>query len=148
MNNRIIALRGRGSIGKTTTIVELADGLINFGWKREWHTVHGNGVDIVDLYSNSKGTLLGVASAGDNYHEVAPALKRLVSAGATVMICACRTKDMPNANGKIRGTHAAMKEITQNITFINKTIIDQKNDVLHQQANTKDINSIMNILNR
>lgn len=146
--NRIIALRGRGSIGKTTTIVRLADGLINFGWIREWRRVHGNGIDIVDLYRNSEGILLGVASAGDNYDEVAPALHRLVNAGATIMICACRTKDMPNADGEIRGTHAAMREITQNITFVNKTIIEQESDSLRQQANTRDINSIMNILNR
>ncbi|MEZ4889807.1 MAG: hypothetical protein R2779_04340 [Crocinitomicaceae bacterium] len=148
MDNRIIALRGRGFIGKTTTIVELADELINSGWNRVWRTMHGNGIDIVDLYSNNEGILLGVASAGDNYNEVAPALQRLVTSGATVMICACRTKDMPNAKGEIRGTHTAMKEITQNITFVNKTIIEQKNDVLRQQTNTRDINSILNILNR
>lgn len=148
MNNRLIALRGRGSVGKTTTIVELADGLINFGWNREWRTVHGNGVDIVDLYKNNEGILLGVASAGDNYDEVAPALRRLLNAGATIMICACRTKDMPNAKGVIRGTNTAMREITRNITFVNKTIVEQKIEALRQQANTRDINSIMNILNR
>ena len=146
--NRIIALRGRGSIGKTTTIVELADELINFGWNREWRTVHGNGIDIIDLYRNNEGILLGVASEGDNYDEVAPALHRLVNAGAMVMICACRTKDMPNAKGIIRGTHAAMKEITRNITFVNKTIVEQEKETLRQQTNTQDINSIMNILTR
>lgn len=145
--NRIIALRGRGSVGKTTTIVQLADELGNFGWNREWRVFHGNGIDIIDLYRNDEGTLLGVASAGDNYDEVAPALRRLVNAGASTMICACRTRDMPNADGEIRGTHAAMREITQDITFVNKTIVEQDNDILRQQANARDINSIMNILN-
>ena len=145
---RIIALRGRGFVGKTTTIIQLADGLGNFGWNREWRVFHGNRIDIIDLYRNDNGILLGVASAGDNYDEVASALFRLVNAGASIMICACRTRDMPNADGEIRGTHAAMREITQDITFVNKIIIEPDNDILRQQATTRDINSIMNILNR
>ncbi len=137
--NRIIALRGRASVGKTTTIVELADRLENLGWIRIWRVLHGNRIDIIDLYRNEDGVLLGVASAGDNYDEVAPALRRLVNAGATVIICACRTKDMPNKVGEIRGTHAAMREITRDITFIDKTIINQNNDTLRAQANNTDI---------
>lgn len=51
MNRRIIALRGRGGIGKTTTINMLADMLLTRGWRRESRVFHGNGVDITDVYA-------------------------------------------------------------------------------------------------
>ena len=80
MNRRIIALRGRGGIGKTTTINMLADMLLTRGWRRESSVVHGNGVDITDVYVGADGVRLGVASAGDNFREVNDALKILSDA--------------------------------------------------------------------
>lgn len=76
MNRRIIALRGRGSVGKTTTINMLADRLLTRGWRRESRVMHGNGVDITDVYVGDDGVRLGVASAGDNFNEVDQLLLR------------------------------------------------------------------------
>ena len=139
MNIKIIALRGRGGVGKTTTIVKLADELVKQGYDRLWREVHGNKTDIVDLFRDKKGVLIGVASAGDNYDEVHSALNNLKSSNAKIIICACRTRDMPNKRGLLKGTHAAMKEISPNIIFNDKTIIVEKDENLRNKANLKDI---------
>ena len=146
MNPRIIALRGRGYGGKTTTLRLLADILPNQDWTRVSRELHGNQIDIIDVYEDANGNRLGVASAGDHYDEVEPALRKLVAAGCTVIVCACRTKDMPNADGEYKGTHAAMYEFTEDVTFVNKTIIDVEDKVLRDQANQSDVQRLLNLI--
>ena len=147
MNPRVIALRGRGSIGKSTTLAkELTRLLIQNGWRlvSEWR--HGNGIDVVNVYTNDDGVLLGVASAGDKYDEVAQAFATLVGQGCTVIICACRTKDMPNAAGDVRGTNTAMREFSDDITYIDKTIADRNDTVACDRANETDAQRLLNLL--
>lgn len=138
MIERIIALRGRGEIGKSTTIILLADELINRSWRRESRVLHGNGIDITDVYTNEKGVRLGVASAGDNFREVDGSLRLLFTANCSVVICACRTRG---------ATHTAMRQFTNNVRFVNKSIFVQGNRVQREAVNTRDINTILNILN-
>lgn len=133
MNRRIIALRGRGSIGKTTTINILADLLLTLGWSRESRVMHGNGVDITDVYVSGEGVRLGVASAGDNFYEVNDALKILSGAGCETVICACRTRG---------ATHDAMRKYSINITFLNKTIVTDGSGA-RAQINESDANRII-----
>jgi len=133
MNRRIIALRGRGGIGKTTTINMLADMLLTRGWTRESRVLHGNGIDITDVYFGADGVRLGVASAGDNFREVNDALKILSGAGCVTVICACRTRG---------ATNDAMRKYSNNITFVNKTIVAD-DDVAQAQTNESDANRIL-----
>jgi|LakMenE01Jun11ns_1017448.scaffolds.fasta_scaffold9881092_3 hypothetical protein len=63
MKRRIIALRGRGDVGKTTTILLLPGLLIARGWELVSRVMHGNGIDITDVYKNANGDLHGVASS-------------------------------------------------------------------------------------
>lgn len=144
MNPRIIALRGRGGIGKTTTINLLVNEfLLPPDWIRESRKHHGNGVDIVDVYVNDNGIRLGVASAGDNFNEVKHALRRLVDARCTVIICACRTKDMPNAKGEYKGTHAAMKQFSHNIRFVRKRIVEENHKIRRHEANMNNAEQLL-----
>lgn len=133
MNRRIIALRGRGGIGKTTTINLLVDELVTRGWRRESRVFHGNGVDITDVYVGVDGVRLGVASAGDNFREVNDALKILSGARCETVICACRTRG---------ATHDAMRKYSNNITFVNKTIVTDS-DGDRAQTNDSDANRIL-----
>lgn len=146
MNRRIIALRGRGGIGKTTTINMLADLLLTLGWRRESRVFHGNGVDITDVYVGADGVRLGVASAGDNFNEVDRSLRILFEANCTVVVCACRTRDMPDANGVVQGTHFAMHQFTDDIRFIVKTIVETDNDEQRRLANDADVNRLLQLI--
>jgi hypothetical protein len=146
MNRRIIALRGRGSIGKTTTINMFADMLLTRGWTRESRLLHGNGVDITDVYVGADGVRLGVASAGDNFNEVDKSLRILFDANCTIVVCACRTRDMPDANGVVQGTHFAMNQFTNDITFVIKTIVETDNDEQRRRANDADVDRLINTI--
>ena len=119
MNRRIIALRGRGDIGKTTTINMLADMWHTRGWTRESRVLHGNGIDIKNVYFGADGVRFGEVSAGDNFREVDTSLRILLDANCTVVVCACRTHDMPDANGVVQGT----SQINQGYLKILKKLI-------------------------
>ena len=106
MDPKIIALRGRGDIGKTATINLIPGILIEQGWTRIMRDMHGNRIDFIDVYEKD-GIKLGVASAGDNYREVNIAMVVLVAEGCTIIICACRTFDKRNKIGVFHGTHSA-----------------------------------------
>lgn len=146
MNRRIIALRGRGSIGKTTTINMLADLLLTRGWRRESRVMHGNGVDITDVYVGADGVRLGVASAGDNFNEVDRSLRILFDANCTVVVCACRTRDMPDANGVVQGTHFAMRQFTNDIRFVVKTIVETDSVEQRRLVNDADEDRLLELI--
>ena len=81
-----------------------ADMLLTPGWTRGSCVMHGNGVDIKDVYFGADGVRLGEVSTGDNSREVDTSLRILFDANCTVVVCACRTRDMPDANGIVQGT--------------------------------------------
>ncbi len=146
MNRKRIALRGRGGIGKTTTINMLADMLVTRGWIRESRELHGNGVDITYVYVGTDGVRLGVASAGDNFNEVDRSLRILFNANCTVVVCACRTRDMPDANGVVQGTHFAMRQFTNDIRFVVKTIVERDSEEQRQRANDSDVDRLLQLI--
>jgi hypothetical protein len=94
-------------MGKTTTINMFADMLFTRGWRRESRVFHGNGVDITDVYVGADGVRLGEVSTGDNFREFDTSLRILFDANCTVVVCACRTRDIPDANGVVQGTFNA-----------------------------------------
>ena len=132
--NRIIALQGRGSSGKTTTINMLPAILRANGYRPVPGMYQPHGADFLDVYEN--GIIrLGVTSSGDTYDLVHDRLTDLINAGCTVCICACRTRDNVPP-----GTIAAVNSFPGfTPTFIQKTYATtpaQESIVNNADANT------------
>lgn len=136
---RILALRGRGNSGKTTTITLLADMLKQDGWQPVPEKYKQHGKDFIDIYK--KGSiLLGVTSSGDTFDLVNNMLQQMDDASCHVGICACRTYDFSSKPG----TNAAVNNHSDNVLFIKKTYAKGKKKQL--DANTKDATSVFNSL--
>lgn len=97
MTNTIIALQGRGGIGKSTTIRLAFDSfikssdvvLIDF-------TRRGRSIDfraIVDI-PNQK-IRVGFSSQGDTKAEILKSLRKLIADGCDIIVCASRSRGGP-----------------------------------------------------
>lgn len=115
---KIIALRGRASSGKTSTIRLLPAFLL------------ANGYSLIDgsMPPPTKGDFsaifekgemkIGVTSAGDSHDLVHIPLKHFVDKGCDVCVCACRTCDRGP-----RGTNLAVNSFpSYPPQFVDKTI--------------------------
>lgn len=136
---RILALRGRGNSGKTTTITLLADMLKLNGWRQVPGKYKQHGKDFIDMYKKDS-ILLGVTSSGDTFDLVNNMLQQMDDASCHIGICACRTYDFSSKPG----TNAAVNGHSENVLFIEKTYAEGKNKQL--EANTKDASKVFNSL--
>lgn len=100
--SKILALMGRASSGKTTTISLLPAILLAHGYTQVPGMYVNHGADFLDAYTDGK-IKLGITSAGDFESIVRDRLTILVAAGCDVCICACRTYG---------GTHVAIQSFT------------------------------------
>lgn len=87
---RIIALKGRGNSGKTTTINLLPNILLANGYIKVAGMYQNHDRDFLDVFENGKQRV-GVTSSRDTFDLVHDRLTDLVNAGCDVCICACRT---------------------------------------------------------
>tara|TARA_B100000508_G_C11465630_1_gene282066 strand:- start:15472 stop:15891 length:420 start_codon:yes stop_codon:yes gene_type:complete len=92
MSNKIIALRGRGCSGKTTTINMLPAILTSNGYTQVPNMYQNYGSDFLDVYEKGN-TRVGLTSSGDTFDLVNDRLTELVGHGCQICICACRTYD-------------------------------------------------------
>lgn len=144
MNRRIIALLGKGGIGKSTTLNLLPDRLSELGWIEHSRINHGNGIDFISVFELS-GIRLGVSTAGDNYREVSSGMRILIKASCIMAISACRSFDKVNPKTGIKkGTHEALKEFSNDITFVRKTI--ESNEANREIVNLIDITRIVELI--
>ncbi len=136
---RIIALKGKGSSGKTTTIKLLPSILTQNGYSQVTgkHQLHG--ADFLDIFEKC-GFRVGITSSGDTFDLVKNRLNDLVRENCDVCICACRTADR-----KPPGTIAATKSFSNYTTqYLDKTY-DQ--GVIQQgKANTSDANKLFKMI--
>jgi hypothetical protein len=100
--SRIIALKGRGNSGKTTTINMLPNILLANGYSRVAGMFQQHGSDFLDVFENGKQRV-GVTSSGDTYDLVHDRLTYLVNAKCDICVCACRISG---------GTHTAIYNFT------------------------------------
>ena len=100
--SRIIALKGRGNSGKTTTINLLPNILLANGYSRVPGMFQQHGSDFLDVFENGVQRV-GVTSSGDTFDLVHDRLTDLVNAKCDVYVCACRTSG---------GTHTAIYNFT------------------------------------
>jgi hypothetical protein len=99
---KIIALRGIGDSGKTTTIWVLREILPARGYPRVPGSFVDHGKDFSEVF-DWNGVLVGVTSAGDSYDLVQGRLQELIDQGCQILICACRSFDRGG-----HGTNAAI----------------------------------------
>ncbi len=132
----IIALKGKGGSGKTTTINILYELLVQNSYIKQMGNCKGKGDFTAILQKKNK--LIGITSVGDNYDIVYQRLKDFVDLKCEVCVCACRTFDR-----KGHGTIAAINEFPsyQHI-FINKTF--DRNAATQTSTNIDDAREIFN----
>lgn len=122
----ILALRGRGNSGKTTTIEILHEIMIRNGYIQVPDRYRAR-VDFIDILSK-KGKLIGITSSGDTFVRVSQRLEELTGENCNIIICACRTR-----GGSL---DALVQYEDQEIRLIPKTIIRQRSR--HETTNVAD----------
>lgn len=133
--SRIIALKGRGNSGKTTTIHLLPDILLTNGYSRVARMYQNHGSDFLDVFENGKQRV-GVTSSGDTYDLVHDRLTDLVNAKCNVCVCACRTSG---------GTHTAIYDLKGYTShFEQKTYA--ANPAQEPIVNATDVNKIFSLI--
>jgi len=132
---RIIALKGRGYSGKTTTINLLPNILRANGYISVAGMHQNYGRDFLDVFEN--GTqIVGVTSSGDSFDLVHDRLTDLVNAGCDVCVCACRTSG---------GTHTAISDFTGYVShFEQKTYA--LNPAQEPIVNANDANQLFSLI--
>ena len=108
---KIIALRGKGGSGKTTTINLLPSILNNHGYSQVENMYQSHGADFLDIFEKN-GIKVGITSSGDSFDLVKDRLDDLVKESCDVCICACRTFDR-----RPPGTNAATKRYSDYKTY-------------------------------
>lgn len=132
----IIALRGKGNSGKSTTIRILHDLILSNGYQQISSNFRGDGGDFTAIFSK-KGKLIGVTSSGDTYDLVHDHLQELVSSDCDICVCACRTFDRIPP-----GTNAAIIEFTNyRNQFVEKTL--DNNTATQRQTNMNDASTLL-----
>ena len=100
--NTIIALRGKGNSGKSTTIRLLYDILLQDGFQLIQSNFQIEGGDFIAVYSKMSN-LIGITSSGDTYDLVYDHLQNLLNSNCNICVSACRTFDRipPGTNAAI-----------------------------------------------
>ena len=138
--NTIIALRGRGNSGKSSTIRLLYNLLLLNRYQLISSNFNATGGDYIAVFSKN-GKLIGVTSSGDTYDLVHDRLEELVNSNCNICVCACRTFDRIPP-----GTNAAIIEFTNYTNqFVEKTVDDS--DATQATTNMNDARNLLSIIN-
>lgn len=137
--NTIIALRGRGNSGKSSTIRMLYDLLLQNRYGLISSNFNATGGDYLAVFSKN-GKFIGVTSSGDTYDLVHDNLEVLVNSNCTICVCACRTYDRIPP-----GTNAAIIEFTNySNLFVDKTV--DGNEATQAATNRADAINLFTII--
>lgn len=125
----LLALKGKGNSGKTTTIKYLYRSIIEAGGE-PLQILSGDpeaeaGDFTVQLRIGEK--VIGITSAGDTYDLVSTHLNQLLDASCDYFVCACRSFD------RGRGTNTAVNEFVQRHS-IKLQIVNQERKELSDQT--------------
>lgn len=144
MSKNIIALKGKGSCGKTTSIGYLHQDLLSKYTSIET-TFSKVGSDFISVF-DINGEKVGISSKGDTYDDVMGDLKKLISKGCEFLICACRTYDRKNSQGVVKGSNTAIDKLTEFEPIrIPKTIAGNASE--REGCNKKDANRLLQEIN-
>ena len=127
----IIALRGIGGSGKSTTIRLLHNTLLQNNYELVSHPINNTG-DFSAIFTKN-GKIIGITSSGDTYDKVKSKLDALINAQCIYCVCVCRTFDRAG-----HGTNAAIDSFTNfEKEYIEKTfenVVDQQSVVNQNDA--------------
>jgi hypothetical protein len=114
----ILALRGVGNSGKTTTIKLLHGLFLNNSYQVVSITFNPQDGDFRTIFIKN-GKLIGITSSGDTFDLVNGNLEALINGGCILCVCACRTYDQYG-----QGTNAAIDTFLPNYQkqYIDKTV--------------------------
>lgn len=131
---KIIALKGKGNVGKSTTI---RDELYPLMLENGFEKIQSIGEPNTDIYAilEKDNIRYGITSSGDTYDHVINNLTDLNNEGCQIMVCACRTRG---------GTHTALKSFDIPISFVNKQVGDSNNSTQLKMLNRQDAELIYN----
>lgn len=136
----IIALRGKGNSGKSTTIRILHGLLLLYGYQQNSSNLRVNGGDFTAIFSKN-GRLIGITSSGDTYDLVHNHLQELVNANCEICVCACRTFDRVPP-----GTNSAIIEFTNYRNhFVEKTF--DNNETTQDHTNMDNARTLLSLIN-
>lgn len=136
--NTIIALRGKGNSGKSTTIRSLHSLLVGSNYELISSNLD-NRWDFVAIFQKD-GVLIGVTSSGDTYDVLHLRLGELIDNKCTICVCACRTFDRVPP-----GTNAAINEFPGfSVEYIDKTF--EPVDANRESVNANDACRLLALL--
>lgn len=137
----IIALRGIGNSGKSTTIRILYTLMLENDFELVESNYDSHRGDFIAILKKNK-KLIGITSVGNTYDYVHERLQELISANCTICVCACRTFDRFG-----HGTNHAIGEFTNyRCEFIDKT--SNTNPATRLVSDTNYANDLLNAINR
>jgi hypothetical protein len=136
LNPLIIALRGKGNSGKSTTIKALRRLLLEAGFQSTPELFNADTGDFVDCLIREK-EIIGITSCGDTYDILYEMLSKLPQYNPSILMCACRTYG---------GTNLVLQNFSANIEFVEKEIA--LNERLHESTNQSDAERLFDIINR
>lgn len=131
---KIIALRGKGNVGKTSTIRNLHDIMLNDGFIQEPDGFGGR-TDIYDILVKND-VLIGITSSGDTEDVLNSRLEMFNERGCEIVICACRTRG---------GTNDILDEYSDDINFIEKKIAEDETQ--EEELNLEDAELLLQTVN-
>ena len=133
MKKIVIALRGRGNLGKSSSIKE-AYNLLKQGFliNSITHEILGADIRAVLTIGNIK---IGIESQGDPSSRLPASLKLFRELGCKIIICATRTK------GATVDAVEALKHAAYEVTFLDK--VGEQDDSKHITANLTTANLIV-----
>jgi GTPase SAR1 family protein len=134
---KIIALRGKGNSGKTTTIRKLYKRFIDEEFEIIKTNFKEKGGDFIAIFKIN-GKLVGMTSSGDTYDLVSDSLQEQVDGNCELCICACRTFDRIE-----KGTNKAIYEFEDyENEFLEKTV--DANTETRNETNQIDAEKLFN----
>lgn len=93
MRGNLIALRGRASVGKTSTIIDVRQQLVKQAGIAEIdYEETGNRAGDFCAVLQAKQRRIGIASEGDHENLLNGHLRTLIKAGCDLIVCATRTR--------------------------------------------------------
>lgn len=135
----IIALKGKGGCGKTTTIGKLHLLLIEKGFDllETNFSVAGANRDFHSIFIVN-GIRIGISSKGDSYDDVKGDLNWLIKEKCPLLICACRTFDRKNKKGEVKGSNYAIDSYAEYTSIRKrKSVSGNKHDTASTERNNE-----------